>query len=251
MSRNQSEKVVIEHYQEIYHSRIIEIFTAGQWINNISLPPNETEAYIAFSISTDLSEIHKIYPNSFWVAKLNDEIIGCVGLELKANKKAELRRMVVDPKYHRLGVGTKLICCLETYARESGVELIFLSSLSAAVGAVEFYNRLGFVIKDEFTKPKITNESEVWKLSMLEKKLSIPQISTKTNTDQITIENYKESYRTRLIEMLDAGLKHSMAIPIAELDAYCTPNIVISKIVSPQIYLIYLEYTLRVFGWPN
>jgi ribosomal protein S18 acetylase RimI-like enzyme len=92
-----------------------------------------------------------------------------VGLELKENNRAELRRMSVDLKYHRLGVGRKLIAKLEEFAKQKAVKAIYLDTISTTTSAISFYERLGWKVLKLFSKPMLSDPKELLSLIFLEK----------------------------------------------------------------------------------
>lgn len=85
---------------------------------------------------------------SFWVAVLNQEVLGFVTLKETSNDTAEIHCMGVKKAYHHLGVGTKLFLELEAYAK---TKYKFLQVKTVEEGrykeydqTVSFYKKLGF-----------------------------------------------------------------------------------------------------------
>ena len=68
---------------------------------------------IVDSLRTDLADIEKYYMNQegscMWVADVEGEIVGMVGILQTEQGQAELRRLAVLPDYRRQGVATKLM----------------------------------------------------------------------------------------------------------------------------------------------
>lgn len=77
--------------------------------------------------------------DSFWVAEVDGEIIGCCGLEPYGDAGL-LRSAVVAPEYRGMGLGARLARRVIDDARERGVRDLYLFTLHAA----DFFERLGF-----------------------------------------------------------------------------------------------------------
>jgi GNAT superfamily N-acetyltransferase len=100
----------------------------------------------------DLLEINERYllsGGNFFVAKdfTADTIIGCVGFlhdKECVGGAGDLKRMVVQPEYHRLGIGTKLFEALKEYAERVGCKWIRLTTGKNEC-TLDFYSQLGFV----------------------------------------------------------------------------------------------------------
>ena len=89
----------------------------------------------------------------YWLARLDDEITGCVGLrrlpkpeELEAEhlKCAEIKRMYVREKFRGRGVAERLLAAAENFAREEGYARIYLDTASEMVAAARLYQRNGY-----------------------------------------------------------------------------------------------------------
>jgi GNAT superfamily N-acetyltransferase len=89
----------------------------------------------------------------FWMARLDDELSGCVGLrnlprpeELGSAdvKCAEIKRMYVREKFRGRGVAERLLAAAENFAREEGYAWIYLDTASEMVAAARLYERNGY-----------------------------------------------------------------------------------------------------------
>ncbi|KAG3206677.1 hypothetical protein PC128_g567 [Phytophthora cactorum] len=119
--------IVIRQFRVEDLPQVVEVFEAGIWsYEAFRAIPEESEAYLQESLSSDLSDIEGIYitpGGNLWVATLKPDptkVLGFVGLEPKDNKEGELRRMSVKDTHRRFGVGRKLIAALEKWAHENG-----------------------------------------------------------------------------------------------------------------------------------
>ena len=129
--------------------------------------------YVQKSLKSDLSDIVSHYVNNkdtvFFVATINDKVVGCVALDrvegrshLTEAEKAmicedsknrakgkwgELRRMSVDASIRRFGIATKLHNALMNFAREQNLRGVFLTTSSLQGPAIVFYEKLGYKLK--------------------------------------------------------------------------------------------------------
>jgi GNAT superfamily N-acetyltransferase len=89
----------------------------------------------------------------FWLARLDDELSGCVGLrnlprpeELRPAdvKCAEIKRMYVREKSRGRGVAERLLAAAENFAREEGYAQIYLDTANEMAAAARLYQRNGY-----------------------------------------------------------------------------------------------------------
>jgi GNAT superfamily N-acetyltransferase len=105
----------------------------------------------------DMSNIQSYFmaninKSCFWVAELDDKIVGFVGAIPSSCLKfcencVELERMFVSPTVRQLGVGRGLIATLEFWAKEQGYENIYLSTLGALTEPNQLYPKCGFILQ--------------------------------------------------------------------------------------------------------
>lgn len=78
-------------------------------------------------------------PECFFVARSGGEVVGAGGVEIRGSDGL-LRSVVVGESARGQGYGTALCNALETYARENGVETLYLLTTTAA----DFFRRRGY-----------------------------------------------------------------------------------------------------------
>ena len=82
----------------------------------------------------------------FYVATLNDEIVGYIG-RYEFLGEAEILNFVVDETYQRQGIGRKIVNHLLEHIRESGMPGTLVSVGGVSVkGKEPFYEKMGFRI---------------------------------------------------------------------------------------------------------
>ncbi len=75
----------------------------------------------------------------FWVAELDDELIGCGALHVLWSDLGEVRTVAVHPKVRGRGVGHTLVDQLLTVAKELHLRRIFVLTFE-----IEFFGKHGF-----------------------------------------------------------------------------------------------------------
>lgn len=78
------------------------------------------------------------------VARLGDEVIGCIGIVPVDDDVFELVKMAVSPAHQGHGTGRRLIAAALDRAREAGARRVALESNSALASAVHLYESFGF-----------------------------------------------------------------------------------------------------------
>ena len=86
--------------------------------------------------------------NNFFVYLEDQQVIGCVSLEIYSPKLAEIRSLVVDPKYQRKGVGSLLVRACLTQAQKLGIFEVL-----AITDKDQFFKGLGFRKSIEEKRP--------------------------------------------------------------------------------------------------
>lgn len=79
----------------------------------------------------------------FWVAELDDAVVGCGALHVLWEDLAEVRTVAVDPDLRGRGIGHALVDQLVKQARNLGLARVFVLTFET-----EFFARHGFVAID-------------------------------------------------------------------------------------------------------
>jgi GNAT superfamily N-acetyltransferase len=94
----------------------------------------------------DIPGFYQVNNGNFWVAEMDDQIVGTISLLDIGNKQGALRKMFVD-KNHRgatFGVGQKLLDVLFQWGKEKRFEEILLGTTEKFLAAHRFYEKNGF-----------------------------------------------------------------------------------------------------------
>ena len=134
-------QVNIETYTDINKNDVADLILHIQNVE-FSIP-------ITLELQPDLNEIPGFYQTNsgnFWIAKIDNKIIGTISLLDIGNRKGALRKMFVDKNYRgkEFGVGQKLLNTLIDWARHKGFTEIFLGTTEKFIAAQRFYENNGF-----------------------------------------------------------------------------------------------------------
>lgn len=112
--------------------------------------PKVGTAYEDKTLDT-LSEVYKAEQSIYFVAELDDKIVGGAGISQLENSKeniCELQKMYCSPEARGQGVGAQMMQkCLES-AKKFGYEKCYLETLPYMTSAVKLYEKTGFKALD-------------------------------------------------------------------------------------------------------
>lgn len=127
------------------------------------------------SLPADLAEFQQVYLEDgggrFLIALRGEEIVAAIGylpydgrfpqLDYGHSKVVEIVRLFVIPEFRRSGLATTIYLALKDYARQQGVDLLYLHTHPFLPGAIGFWQRQGFRIVDVESDP-------VWQTTHME-----------------------------------------------------------------------------------
>ena len=128
-------------------------------VNRLLSPPDlrdAFEAYIQRALADEIDRIEAYYVehcDGFWVAMLRGELVGTFGLERASADAMELRRMYVDPKARRGGIGRRMLLYAEDECRRRGIKRLELSTAEIQAEALALYRSAGYrLVREEFAE---------------------------------------------------------------------------------------------------
>ena len=135
-------EVTIETYKDSHKKDVSDLI--------LNIQNAEFGIPITLELQPDLNEIPEFYQansGNFWIAKIDDEIIGTISLLDIGDHKGALRKMFVNKNYRgkEFGVGQKLLSTLVDWARLKGFTEIFLGTTDKFIAAQRFYEKNGFI----------------------------------------------------------------------------------------------------------
>jgi amino-acid N-acetyltransferase len=92
----------------------------------------------------------EVYENlqMFWVAEIDEAVVGCCALEIVWSDLAEIKSLAVDPDRRKQGVGAALVTAAIEEARRLGVPQVFALTLEPG-----FFGKLGFEVVTKESLP--------------------------------------------------------------------------------------------------
>lgn len=93
-----------------------------------------------------LEELIGTTASGIWLAYLDREVVGCVVLRKLASlpHASECKRLYVKPSARGQRIADKLLDAQEAFARDQGIEWIYLDSYDALKAAIALYEKRGY-----------------------------------------------------------------------------------------------------------
>ena len=116
--------------------------------------------YVRDSLKDDLADIPANYLNlpgsCFWVAEVDGEIKGMVGIQRRSGQEAELRRMSVASDARGQGIGRQLLKTVEDFCRKRGYARVRLTTHIMLKPAIALYRKNGYCMVADETGRAVT-----------------------------------------------------------------------------------------------
>lgn len=140
-SRNLRRKTVvtIESYCKKYDNEIISLI--------LNIQNNEAKINLSLEEQPDLKNIAMSYQaqgGEFWTATDDGKVIGTIGLMMREDGCAILKKFFVESSYRSQKTGLKLYQSLLEFAYKKNIRHIILDTPSVAKASHRFYERAGF-----------------------------------------------------------------------------------------------------------
>lgn len=97
-----------------------------------------------FSILDGISRCYQQNGGEFWIAISDGKVIGTIGLMLKEQNCAVMKKFFVKKEFRSQKIGLALYSKLLNYAKNAGVRHIILDTPSVARVSHKFYEKAGF-----------------------------------------------------------------------------------------------------------
>ena len=115
-----------------------------EYLQMVTLRDNVLRKPLGLSLHPD--ELKNEKDDIFIVCTEEDNMLGCCILTKITNEKIKLRQMAVADKLHGKGIGASIMQFAETIARDKGYKIMTMHARDSAIG---FYEKFGYVAKDE------------------------------------------------------------------------------------------------------
>jgi ribosomal protein S18 acetylase RimI-like enzyme len=99
----------------------------------------------------NITSFYQIDKGNFWIALLENDLIGTIGLKDHSGV-AYIKRMAVLKEHRGKGVAQELLSTVIKYAQQQGFTKIYLSTSQNLVAANRFYIKEGFEVIDRLPK---------------------------------------------------------------------------------------------------
>ena len=127
------------------------------------------EKYASWDATPTLADIqgfHAQNPDLFFVAKVENEVVGFVYgresnppaetlLKWKANKAGFIESLAVAKEHRRKGIATALLDRFFQACRNMGIDIVSLAVPAEEEGARKLYSRLGFEVRGYHLRRKL------------------------------------------------------------------------------------------------
>lgn len=113
----------------------------------LEIQNNEAKIDLSLQEQPDLLDISQSYQQNggeFWVALSDGKVIGTIGLMLKEQNCAVMKKFFVKKEYRSQKIGLALYRELLKFAKDAGVRHIILDTPSVAHESHKFYENAGF-----------------------------------------------------------------------------------------------------------
>lgn len=155
--------IEIRPFEEDDNAAVRDLFVR---VNRELAPPEMREAfegYIQTALQEEIDRIEDYYRpaegSGFWVVFLAGSFAGMFGVERLDQCHAELRRMYVAPEQRRKGLARHMLDHAEEFCRESGYEVLVLSTSEVQEAALALYRAVGFTLVGEETAEAQSNKT--------------------------------------------------------------------------------------------
>ncbi len=143
----------------------------------------------------------------FWVATLNNVVVGCVGIlntlmqRINDKKMITLVRLSVSKQNRRRGIGEQLLETVENYCKEQQIERIRVTTQTNLVAGMALYEKRGYKIVSNKRKTKTKSNKGLVKYELIsfrpESEARISQFSIFSNkTTERSIQSQECGYQT-------------------------------------------------------
>jgi len=130
--------VMVRTYRASDQQAVARLYTDGLLTGQIA--SNDTGA--------DIEAIEEAYlsdPSThFWVAEMDGQVVGMIGVARDEREKAEIRRLRVDKAHQHLPIGARLIETAIAHCKHHGYLKVVLDTRFERSAVLEVFTRFGF-----------------------------------------------------------------------------------------------------------
>ena len=130
--------LVIRSYQPADQEAVSRLYDEGLLLGQLA--PNDTGADVENIYVAYFDEPH----NHFWVAELDGEVVGMIGVAAEENRVAEVRRLRVEKNWQRSSLASKLLETAIDHVKNHGFLKVVLDTHFERDAVLHSFERLGF-----------------------------------------------------------------------------------------------------------
>ena len=124
----------------------------------LNIQQNEFGVPVTIKDQPDLLDVENFYckgNGNFWVAKVNDDLVGSIALIDIGNRQSALRKMFVRNDYRgkEKGIGQRLLNHVIEWCSHKEIDEIYLGTFDKLQAAQRFYEKNGFEKVEKNTLP--------------------------------------------------------------------------------------------------
>jgi N-acetylglutamate synthase-like GNAT family acetyltransferase len=143
--------ISIQTWSPAYHQEVIDLI--------LSIQQKEFGVAITLEAQPDLQNIPTFYQKNagnFWVATIENKVVGTIALLNIGNNRGALRKMFVHQGYRgkEWGVGQQLLNCLLDWSKQYNFKEIWLGTTEKFIAAQRFYEKNSFGEMDKQLLPE-------------------------------------------------------------------------------------------------
>lgn len=120
------------------------------------------EAKVATEMAEFLNRFDEAYDGA-WFATVDGKVVGAIFVDGSQAQKegARIRWFIIDPEYHGLGLGNRLMDALMTFCREKQFPRIYLTTFEGLTTARHLYEKHGFNLCGTADGSHLTGSSDL------------------------------------------------------------------------------------------
>ena len=142
--------VEIKKYTKNFKEEVISLI--------LEIQQKEFEIPISIADQPDLEDVENFYQKgagNFWVASINNTVVGTIALLDIGNAHGALRKMFVKKEFRGkdFNIGQRLLNMLFAWSRENRLKNIYLGTTEKFLAAHRFYEKNNFIEIDKELLP--------------------------------------------------------------------------------------------------
>lgn len=92
-----------------------------------------------------------------YVAKVNNEVAGCIALKNIDNERCEMKRLYIKPKFRGKKIANKLVQTIIDDSKKIGYKIMLLDTFPFLEDAIQLYKKFGFYEIEQYNNSPMEN----------------------------------------------------------------------------------------------